>query len=391
MGKEPVDVVYVVASKLGSIGMGSAAYNAIKQLENSGLTYKVFCRGYDRKLKLDKKNILSIGYLEYLSLPLRFFEKTLRIRINPFKYINYFFGRFVLNNLPKCRIYHVWPGIAIEAAKKAKKHGAFLILEAANSHPMNSAKIINKEYENMKVTDLKINLERIKEEVKIYEIFDFVMCPSDFVYESYQEYGFGKDQLIKRPYGVDINKFKPVKKTGKRKFKVLFIGSIQLRKGIQYLLKAWEELDLKNSELIVVGRVWPDAQEIVKKYYGRKDIRFVGFDSDLTKYYKESAIFVFPSIEEGSALVNYEAMASGLPILVTKNAGSVAKNKKEGFIIPIRDSEEIKQKIRFFYENPDIMKKMGVNARKKAEKYTWENYGNNLKDFYKKILKEKSS
>ena len=67
--KDSIDVVYVVASKLGTIGMGTAAYNAIKQLEHSELSYKIFCRGYNRKLELIIKTLFQLDILNtYLYL-----------------------------------------------------------------------------------------------------------------------------------------------------------------------------------------------------------------------------------------------------------------------------------------------------------------------------------
>ncbi|MDP2946840.1 MAG: glycosyltransferase family 4 protein, partial [Nanoarchaeota archaeon] len=363
--KDSIDVVYVVASKLGTIGMGTAAYNAIKQLEHSELSYKIFCRGYNRKLELNNKNIISAGYLEYLSLPLRFMEKKLHFKINPFGYINKKFGNFVLKNLPECKIYHTWPGISPESINKAKKEGAFLILEAANSHPMNSAKIMNDEYEKFGMNEYIVNIDKIKNDSDIYKNFDYIMCPSNFVFDSFLREGFRKEKLVLMPYGTDVKKFHPTSQSHSG-IKFIFVGSIQLRKGIQYLFKAWEELNFKNAELIVVGRVWPDAKKIVDKYKNNSTIRFCGVDSNLKKYYSEADVFVFPSLEEGSALVNYEAMASGIPIIATLNAGSVARDKKDGFIIPIRNTEKLKEKMRYFYNNPSEIQRMGKNARKRV-------------------------
>jgi hypothetical protein len=78
------DVVYVVASKLGTIGMGSTAHYALKAIENSGLKYSAFCRGYNSNIKLNNKNLSNYSWLEYLSYPFRFIEKKLKIRINSF-------------------------------------------------------------------------------------------------------------------------------------------------------------------------------------------------------------------------------------------------------------------------------------------------------------------
>lgn len=134
-----------------------------------------------------------------------------------------------------------------------------------------------------------------------------------------------------------------------------------------------------------MGRVWPDAKEICEKYKNNKTIKFVGFTNP-KEYYGISDVFVFPSIEEGSALVTYEAMASGLPLITTFNSGSIARDKKEGFIIPIRNIKVLKEKILYFYRNPKQIEKMGKAARKLVENYSWERYEERLVEAYKKIL-----
>ena len=91
--KRKIDVVYVVASKLGSIGMGCTAYNAVRGINMSRkISYNIFCRGYDKRLGLNPKSVKPYGYLEYLSYPFRFLEKKIGIEtINYFKHINNLF------------------------------------------------------------------------------------------------------------------------------------------------------------------------------------------------------------------------------------------------------------------------------------------------------------
>ncbi len=388
--RKEVDVVYVIGSKLGSTGIGMIAYNIVKHLEDSGLTYKIFCRGYDKKLKLNKKNIKSFGYLETLSFPLRFLQKKLNLNIDPFKHVNYFFGKGVARNLPKCKIYHTWTDLAPEAIRKAKKFGSILILEGANSHILNASNILKYENKKYGVSDPYYK-HKLKSVLETYKLYDYVICPSKFVYNSFLENGFSEDKLVLIPYGVDLEKFPAGKIKKDSKFRAIFVGSLQLRKGIQYMLQAWEELRLKNAELVVVGRVWPDTARIVDRYKNNPTIKFTGFDSNTSSHLRASDIFVFPTVEEGSALVTYEAMASGLPMVTTFNSGTVARDGKEGFIIPIRDLKILKDKIFYFYNNPKIVKKMGRNARKLVEKYSWENYGERLVKEYRRILNGKTN
>lgn len=387
--KKNVEVTYVVASKLGSIGMGSTAYNALKGIESANLDYAAFSRGYNSNLKLNKSNLVNYTWLEYLSYPFRFLEKKFKIQINSFALVNYLFGKLVYFNLPKTKIYHTWIGISQEAIEKSKKQGAILVLEGANSHPLNVMKILEREYKKYGLIYPEKEKKEAKKLTKILKQFDYVMCPSQFVYNSFLEEGFRKDQLIYLPYGVTLKDFPNKQRKTNGKMRFVFVGSIQLRKGVQYLLKAWSEMKLRDAELVLVGRIWPDAQKVVEKYKTNKTIVFPGFDSNPKKYLLESDVFISPSLEEGSALTCYEAMACGLPLIATFNTGSIIRNNKEGFVIDESNVEQIKEKIKYFCNNPQKVKEMGKNARKLVEKYDWKNYGRSLVKFYRRTLNEK--
>ena len=154
-------------------------------------------------------------------------------------------------------------------------------------------------------------------------------------------------------------------------------------------MEAWEKLNLKNAELLLVGHLMDEIKPMLTPYLGRPDVRHIGFVPDPAEAYNNSTVFVFPSLDEGSAKVTYEAMACGLPVIVTDNAGSLAKDGEDGFIIPIRSPEALMEKLLFFYENRNIAKDMGMMARQHIEPYTWEAYENSLIEHYYRLLEKK--
>ena len=127
--------------------------------------------------------------------------------------------------------------------------------------------------------------------------------------------GVPKKKIHLVPNGADLSRF-DFKRSKNKKFICIYVGIIEKRKGVEYLLKAWDELSLPNSELILCGLVNLSLKRLVKKYEGRKDVRFLGF-TDPLPYYKKADAFILPSLFEGSAKVIYEAMASSLPIIAT--------------------------------------------------------------------------
>jgi glycosyltransferase involved in cell wall biosynthesis len=155
---------------------------------------------------------------------------------------------------------------------------------------------------------------------------------------------------------------------------------VNYRKGINFLLEAWDEANLEDAELLICGRVYRSIQKEIKKYKNN-NVKFLGF-VDVKEYFKKSHIFIFPSLLEGSAKAVYEAMSYGLPVITTENAGSIIEDGKDGFIVDIGDVNGLIDKISYFYNNHNKIEEMGVNAFQKVKQYTWENYGKNVINLY---------
>jgi glycosyltransferase involved in cell wall biosynthesis len=159
------------------------------------------------------------------------------------------------------------------------------------------------------------------------------------------------------------------------------VGTIKRRKGIHLLLEAYRQLNLKNSELILIGEI-ADSRDVLKKYKGLyRHISYLGHDK-LVSYYQDADVLVLPSYLESWAMVVIEAMACGTPVIVSENTGSreAVIDGVNGFIIPVDDVRRLKERILYFYNNRDKLEYFGRNAREQAETYTWENYRKNIRE-----------
>lgn len=167
-----------------------------------------------------------------------------------------------------------------------------------------------------------------------------------------------------------------------KKIIFIFVGNVNYRKGINFLLEAWDKANLENAELLICGRVYKTIKKEIKKYKNN-NVKFLGF-VNVKEYLGKSHVFVFPSLLEGSAKSVYEAMSYGLPVITTENAGSIVEDGKSGFIIPIGDANALADKIYYFYNNHNKIAEMGLNAFQKVKQYTWEDYANNVINVYLK-------
>jgi glycosyltransferase involved in cell wall biosynthesis len=171
----------------------------------------------------------------------------------------------------------------------------------------------------------------------------------------------------------------------------IYSGSVMLRKGIQYLLSAWDSLDLPNTELIVTSNVDESAQSIVEEFNDTEDIHFVGWVDDLYEQFGKSSLFVFPSLEDGFGMVVIEAMASGLPVIVSENTGAkdCVREGVDGQVVPIRDSEALAEAMQYMYDNPEERKQMGENAQAYIRSnFTEDDYGERIFSKYQAMISQ---
>jgi starch synthase len=228
-------------------------------------------------------------------------------------------------------------------------------------------------------------LERKEREISLA---DAIVVPSTAVARSLLDAGVEQEKINVIPFGSPHDYFQPQPKNDKT-FRALFVGRIGARKGVHYLLQAWQKLNLTDAELLLVG-----MNEIGDRYLGQYEDYFRYIPSvphaTLNQYYSSASVFVFPSLVEGLALVLLEAMACGIPIITTENAGGsdIITDGVEGFIIPIRNVEAIQEKLEWCYSHPQELAEMGKAARKKAEELTWKLYRDRLSSLVLEVMNQ---
>ena len=231
---------------------------------------------------------------------------------------------------------------------------------------------------------------KIDRKEKEIELADHIFVPSSFVKNSLLDAGVNPENISIIPFGAPINYFYPQPKT-EQSFRALFVGRVGPRKGVHYLLQAWQELRLTEAELLLVGfnefpEGWLDQYGDTFHYLPSVP------HTSLNKYYSSANVFVFPSLVEGLALVQLEAMACGIPVITTPNAGGtdIITDGVEGFILPIRDVEALKEKLEWCYRHPQELAEMGRAARRKAEQLTWCLYRHRLVNKVQEILSNRN-
>jgi glycosyltransferase involved in cell wall biosynthesis len=270
-----------------------------------------------------------------------------------------------------------WAWSARETFRTAKARGVRCILEECGSANAHQEAILKEEYERLELAPrISVSTEVIENEQAECELADWVLCPSEYVADSYRIYGIPREKCLVIPYASNPTLFARPNLPPDGKFRILYVGSVGPRKGIVYLLKALQQLPRNSFECTVIGRVEKDFAPIFKRYGGLVTHIPAVAHEELAAYYQKASVFVLPTLDEGMAYVLMEALCSGTPVITTPNSGGdgVVKDGLNGYIVPIRNSESIAEKLTFFQSNPGLREEMASKARGSAGSWTWDDY-----------------
>jgi len=235
-------------------------------------------------------------------------------------------------------------------------------------------------------------LQRMKNEV---ERADAVIVQSKFCKESMVRRGIPEQRVIVAPMAVDTTIFHK-RKTVPDKIRFVCVGTICLRKGHQYLFRAFEivKKKLPEAELVCVGGYKIDFRMERPKWEGTFTHHLHLSSREVAALLASGTAFVFPSQEEGIARAQIEALAAGLPLIGTHEGGAttLVEDGVEGFIVRGQDPEHIAQAMLTVALDRELNQRMGDAAYLKgAQKNTWQDYGDRLLAEFARRLREKQS
>ena len=216
------------------------------------------------------------------------------------------------------------------------------------------------------------------------------LCASSFTRQSLIENGAPASAIRVVPYGVDLQRFHPDparRAPAGSKLRLLFVGRINQRKGVKYLLEALRLLRTDQVELTICGRV-VDGLELFKPFADRVTVRPSVSPAELEAAYQAADLFVFPSVAEGFGQVLLEALASGLPILSTTHtaAPDLITDGVEGFIIEPRRPDLIAERIEWAVDHRAALAEMGQHARARATQFTAERFRSGIVEAVRHFL-----
>jgi glycosyltransferase involved in cell wall biosynthesis len=206
---------------------------------------------------------------------------------------------------------------------------------------------------------------------------DMVICPSLFVLRSLPPDARRDKQCIVAEFGSPPRNLDTARRAGPEsgKLRVLFAGSMSQRKGLADVFAAMKLLKRSDVELLVMGSPLAPMEFYRSQY---QDFTYLSTrpHREVLELMQSCDVLVLPSLAEGRALVQQEALANGLPLIITENTGGedLIVEGETGFLVPIRSPEKIAEKIAWLADHRDALPAMRIAALKKADEYPWQRY-----------------
>lgn len=234
-------------------------------------------------------------------------------------------------------------GYANRSFKKARSGGGKTFVDAGNSHPENFWNTVQEEHRRWKIRRPPYPPIWNRQGRRMVEDADYILSPASYVTDSFLARGFKPEQILHLPYPIDLSTFRPrtVVEIPESPIRVVCTGSVSLRKGMPYLLEAVRLLRKERDAILVLtNQVESSMKDILPRY---ADLPIEWTESlphaELAEHLKKCHVFALLSLEDGFARTVTEALACGLPAVVSENTGAkdCIRPGANGEVVPIRD------------------------------------------------------
>jgi len=280
---------------------------------------------------------------------------------------------------PDCQALIGISGSSLTTGRHLQQRGGRFICDRGSTHQRYQEQIVREEFlrwgVDLPVSDIR---DTLREEA-LYAMADAITVPSTAALRSFISMGLPAERLHVIPYGVRLESFQKTADPPLDSFEVLFAGQVTLRKGIPYLLDAFSRVNHPHKQLTVVGALQPDVRAVLGRF-PLDHVEFLGSipQPELARRMSRSHLLVLPSIEEGLALVQAQALACGCPVLASTATGSedLFTDGVEGFIVPVRDADALLQRMEQIAQDHALQQRMSeAGLRRVRELGGWDRYG----------------
>jgi starch synthase len=299
------------------------------------------------------------------------------------------FDEWLTPRIEECDALVALSGAGLSAGRKVQERGGRFVCDRGSTHRRYQQRVMDEEYKRWGFRYEPNEAKDMVSELAIYDQADAIVVPSQLARRSFIDEGVDGRKVFAIPYGVQLERFGKVADVSEDRFEALFVGSVSLRKGVPYLLDAFSRIKHPRKRLRIVGGISKEMEILLPKS-SMENVEILGIvpQSKLSQMMSSSHVLVLPSIEEGLALVQGQALACGCPVIATKATGAedLFTDGVEGFILPFTNVTELTAKMQELADDPALQKRMSEAALRRVEQLGgWQQYGERWVELLQKI------
>jgi len=381
-------VLYSFPHRIGAGQICHTAWQQVAGLQRAGVAVTVATASVARPLPagVELRRTLSAGSLR---LPVRLLGRLKACSLHDWRV-----ARMLPGLRGKIDLIHGWPLGSLHTIRAAKRLGIPFVLERPNSHTRFAFEIVAEECERLGFRlppghEHEFNEVTLAREEAEYAEADALLCPSEFVARTFRDRGFAPAKLVRHRYGYDDAKFSApgIAASPGAGLTMIYAGGCAPRKGLHHALRAWLDSGAaERGKFLVAGGFVEGYAELLKDLLDHPSVEVLGHRGDLDVLMRQSDLFVLSTVEEGSALVTYEARASGCVLLVSDASGAVCEHLVNGLIHRPGDVAELAAQIRRLDQDRALLERLRQASLATAGELTWTAAGPALKAAYRSAL-----
>jgi glycosyltransferase involved in cell wall biosynthesis len=384
----PIRVLYSFPHKLGADRICYTAWQQVNGLASAGAKLLVFPGAQSRPVPVGVrvKPTLARGKMR---IPYKLIGSKRAFALH-----DAIVARRLRRLAGQVDIVHTWPLGASRTLKVARELGIPTVLERPNANTRFAYEVVRQECERLGMVlppghEHAYNTDALRLEEEEYQLADALLCPSDFVRQTFLDRGFSPGNLVRHQYGFDEQVYFPTDepRDASQGLTMIFAGGCAPRKGLHYVLKAWLQSPAhRTGTLLIAGGFVPGYAEKLAPMLDHPSVRVLGHRRDLPELMRKSDCLILPSIEEGSALVTYEARGSGCVLLVSDGAGAMCKHLKTGLVHSVGDVTTLTEHITTLHEDRTLLERLRRASLNTAREVTWTAAGARLVQVYRQVI-----
>ena len=384
----PLRILYSFPDTLGAPGIGTTAWNQVRTLAGLGHEVDVYATALAREVPGARRVVRTLT-LAGKRIPHRALG-----RARAYRYHDLRVARALRSTGADYDVVHCWPRATVRTAEAARATGAASVREAPNTHTAYAYERVAAESERLGLEQPRghshtDDAEALALEEREYEAVDLVAVPSEFVRRTFLQRGFPAEKLGLHQFGFDRSRFPAPEGVRPHAdgLRAVFVGSCEPRKGLHYALEAWVASGAAGrGTFTICGDFYPGYRPLLEQWLRHPSVDVRGYVSDVAELMRGSDVLLLPTIEEGSALVTYEAQACGCVPVVSEAAGARCTHLEDALVHGPGDVAALTEHLRTLDGDRDLLERLRAATLRRRESLTWEQGARELDGIYRELL-----